>query len=314
MGKSLFKILYETLASLALLHGLSVVLLALIIMRGPAFSDADAPRRLKIPYERISMEGPATPILRGWFFPHKRGSPSIILCAGGDTAAGDELDRVPGLVNAGFNVLLFDPRAHGRSDGMYRTLGELEYFDVSAAIPHLWSEHPEPGHDMVIWALSTCGPGALRAAINSGARAIILEEPVEGTTHAIRRWFARKFFGWEGGWVSSGVIRFVHFWNGVEAEQASVRADLPRMAPRPVLVIQRTEAAPEDRITAWLSAYERKFVEVIETSGKSGGLLTREQLDALYPEVLAFIERARALPEQDAHEVKPADSAPAASP
>jgi fermentation-respiration switch protein FrsA (DUF1100 family) len=50
-----------------------------------------------------------------------------------------DVHRAPALHAAGFNVLLFDFRAHGRSDGQQITFGYLERRDVQGAVAFLLS-------------------------------------------------------------------------------------------------------------------------------------------------------------------------------
>jgi len=78
-------------------------------------------------------------ILRGWFMPGD-GTSTVILAHGyamhrmGDSAA---LPLAALLVEHGYNVLAFDFRGHGRSDGRLVSLGFYEKHDILGAIAYL---------------------------------------------------------------------------------------------------------------------------------------------------------------------------------
>lgn len=78
-------------------------------------------------------------ILRGWFMPAE-GTRTVILTHGyamhrlGESAA---LPLAAVLVRHGFNVLAFDFRGHGRSDGRLVSLGFYEKYDILGAIAYL---------------------------------------------------------------------------------------------------------------------------------------------------------------------------------
>ena len=70
--------------------------------------------------------------------PSSDGSDKAIVIMHGHGGSYDfDLYRAPALHEAGFNVLLFDFRAHGRSEGKRMTFGYEERRDVQAAIEFL---------------------------------------------------------------------------------------------------------------------------------------------------------------------------------
>ncbi|MBI4521740.1 MAG: hypothetical protein HY701_12940, partial [Gemmatimonadetes bacterium] len=73
--------------------------------------------------------------LAGWAIPSP-GDHAVVLIHGidSDAWAGAALDLARTYHDAGFEVLLFDLRAHGRSEGERVTLGRLERGDVAAAV------------------------------------------------------------------------------------------------------------------------------------------------------------------------------------
>lgn len=84
--------------------------------------------------------------LRGWLVAG-RGEAAIILTHGLHSHAWDcgTPDLVRAYSQAGFDVLLFDLRAHGASGGAHAGLGLIERGDVRAAVDVLLEEGIEPG-------------------------------------------------------------------------------------------------------------------------------------------------------------------------
>lgn len=72
--------------------------------------------------------------LNGWWIPAKNSKETIIFLHGYSGSMDPDLKYAPALHHAGYNILMFDFRAHGRSEGKVTTLGAVEVRDVQAAI------------------------------------------------------------------------------------------------------------------------------------------------------------------------------------
>ena len=97
------------------------------------------------------------------------------------------------LCNANFNVLLFDWRAHGESDGKYVTYGYYERQDVEAAMDFLKNESGLNCHLIGLAGLSMGAAVALQvAAIDKQIRAVWADSPfaslIRVGTALGRRW------------------------------------------------------------------------------------------------------------------------------
>ncbi len=92
--------------------------------------------------------------LGGWWIPAQCESQSdsqsdkpesecctIIICPGQNGSLDKDVPQAVPLVQAGFNVLMFDFRAHGRSEGDLVTLGALEQADLFGALDYLENAH-----------------------------------------------------------------------------------------------------------------------------------------------------------------------------
>jgi len=158
----------------------SAVLLAYLAVALAAAETLTKPRRralvsspavLGLAYEDVTFEsiGDGIP-LRGWFLPVD-GSDRVVIIAHGrnSTRTGDDGELVPhaaALVDAGFNALLFDFRAHGESGGVRYTLGWAEQGDLLGAVDYLKARGFR-SERMGFWAHSMGAATALLASAGS---------------------------------------------------------------------------------------------------------------------------------------------------
>ena len=131
---------------------------------------ASSPALFGLVYEDVTFTSNVDAIaLRGWFLP-AAGSDHVVVINHGrnSTRTGDDGELVPhaeALVGAGYNVLLFDFRAHGESGGLRYTLGAAEQHDVLGAVAYLKSRGFTPDR-MAFWAHSM---GAATVLLASGS-------------------------------------------------------------------------------------------------------------------------------------------------
>lgn len=93
---------------------------------------------------------------------------SVVLLHGKDSAKEFYLEYLSQLVPYGYNVLLYDARAHGRSEGIYTTFGYHERRDVLTAVDrlrHLAGEDLPTG----VFGHSMGGAVALQAMVGRAA-------------------------------------------------------------------------------------------------------------------------------------------------
>jgi alpha-beta hydrolase superfamily lysophospholipase len=78
-------------------------------------------------------------ILRGWFIPAPHPKGTIVFCHGYAGDCSPDLIYAPDFHRAGYNLLLFDFRGHGASDGAYTSLVYFERGDLLDALDFLRS-------------------------------------------------------------------------------------------------------------------------------------------------------------------------------
>jgi pimeloyl-ACP methyl ester carboxylesterase len=87
--------------------------------------------------ENVAFKASDGLTLQGVWIPTPGSDKAVIILHGHGGSYDFDLYRAPALQQAGFNVLLFDFRAHGRSEGKHMTFGFEERRDVLGAIVFL---------------------------------------------------------------------------------------------------------------------------------------------------------------------------------
>ncbi len=97
----------------------------------------DRPDHHGVACEDVAFPARDGTLLRGWWLPASPGAPTVVVAPGQAGSADGDVGAAVRLAQEGFNVLLFDFRAHGRSAGERVTLGYGEVFDLRGALDWL---------------------------------------------------------------------------------------------------------------------------------------------------------------------------------
>ena len=131
-----------------------------ISVRPPKIISSITPRALKLRYEDVSFKTADGLTLRGWHVPSsKKTDKTLILLHGYPADKGDILPAIA-FLQEDFNLLLFDFRYLGESEGSYSTAGPKEVDDLLAAIQFLKSRAITK---VGVWGFSMGGAVALMA-------------------------------------------------------------------------------------------------------------------------------------------------------
>jgi len=120
------------------------------------------PEDLGLAYEEVSFSARDGVLLQGWFVPRQDTQPAktIILLHGWPADKGNILPAMAFLTKE-YNLLLFDFRGLGQSQGFYSTIGVQETKDLQAAISYLKSRDIT---EVGVWGFSMGGAVALMTA------------------------------------------------------------------------------------------------------------------------------------------------------
>ncbi|MBV9582970.1 MAG: alpha/beta hydrolase [Chloroflexi bacterium] len=176
--------------------------------------------------------------ISGWFFAADGATPApaIVLCHGIWTGRRECLPLALRFRAAGYNVLCFDFRAHGMSDGRFTTVGHNETNDVLGAVAYL-KDRPEVDASRIGVVGFSMGAAA---SIQAAARCPDIAALVADSAYASFLDAARYSF--------QAVTRVPHFvmaplamhWAKwivhVDASQLRPVDVIGRIAPRPILI------------------------------------------------------------------------------
>lgn len=108
-----------------------------------------------------------TPLV-GWWIRSDQGdsTETVVLFHGLGAGKANFLSTALPLLRAGYNVFVFDFRAHGGSGGQLTSFGDLERYDAAAAID--WVREKKPEQSKAVFGLgASMGAAALVAAVSS---------------------------------------------------------------------------------------------------------------------------------------------------
>jgi uncharacterized protein len=237
-----------------------VVLLQLVVPLGMGYAFTHLaravvpPADLGTPHENVTLHTSDGLDLEGWYVPSRNGA-AVIAFPG---RKGPQ-NRTRMLARHGYGVLLFDRRGEGASDGDGNAFGWGGDRDVLAAIEFL-KRRPdvEPGKIGGI-GLSVGGELMLQAAaegadldavVSDGAGTRSVAEQLDGEVPSPDKWLTLPFMAT----MTAATAVFSD-----SAPPAKLLDLMPRIAPRPVLLIQSTGAPNETMNPAYhRAAHEPK--------------------------------------------------------
>lgn len=112
---------------------------SLRMTRRHAPAETRSPAEYGLAYEEVAFRARDGLTLRGWWIPAPEADRALVSLHGHGGSMDPDLQFVPAWHAAGFHVLTFDFRAHGRSDGRITTIGYLERQDAMGAVDFVLS-------------------------------------------------------------------------------------------------------------------------------------------------------------------------------
>lgn len=145
------------------------------------------PKDFSVPYEDVSFHTRDNVLIRAWFLPNPNPQAKTIIVLHGYPA--DKGDILPSrlFLHQTYNLLFFDFRYLGASEGKYSTAGKDEVLDLEAALNYLNSR----GITSVgVWGFSLGGSVALMAAAQTThIKALVIE-----SAYARLDWMADDYY------------------------------------------------------------------------------------------------------------------------
>jgi pimeloyl-ACP methyl ester carboxylesterase len=254
-----------------------------------SLSQVHTPVEYGLDYEEVAFPAGDGLTLHGVWIPAKASERAVVILHGHGGSMDWDIQRAPYFHKAGFNVFLFDFRAHGRSDGSLATFGYLERQDVVGAVAYLKSRGVQ---NIGLLGFSYGGMASMLAApLCPEVKAVVsdggparLRSAVAGRAldYGLPRFFS-SFLGWLAVVVTSVRLRANLFryeplrWVG-------------RIAPRPILFIHgELDQYLPDFDELYAAAGEPK--EVWRVAGVGHTKVSEVEPDAFYSRVVGFFQK-----------------------
>jgi uncharacterized protein len=216
--------------------------------------------------------------LSGWLIRASDATASVVLTHGFKTSRTEMLPWVAFLHTAGYDVLLFDSRGCGRSEGS-AGLGATESRDITGAATFLKDHDGVPGQHVAVIGISLgAGAAILAAASDPDIEGVIADSTWADERVQIERMRSISVAG-----ISVPLLPYelalVDHLIGASLESAVPRAVVGRIAPRPLLLIRganddNATTTLEDSEALYSAAGEPKALWLVPGAGHAGALMT----------------------------------------
>ena len=176
--------------------------------------------------------------ISGWFFraPGVPNAPAIVLCHGIWTGRRECLPLALRFQAAGYNVLCFDFRAHGMSDGRFTSVGHHETNDVLGAVEYL-KQRPEvdPARIGVI-GFSMGAAATIQAAARTSDIAAVVADSAYASFLDAAKYSFRLVTRVPHFPMAPMAMRWAKWLVNVDANQLRPVDVIGHIAPRPILI------------------------------------------------------------------------------
>ena len=228
--------------------GLPYILAAGLTYRPKIISRADPLSTLGYQFESVAFNADDGVQLRGWWIP-ATGKPStntLVLCHGVGLGKSTLLPFTKQFVPQGYNVLLFDFRAHGQSGGQLTTFGDLERRDVLGAVRWLQENHQKEATRIDGVGIETGAAALVGAAADEGAaghaiQTLVLYDGYDELSRVGKRLAMQRFVP-PLNWLFANLgLPLMNWQTGAELTTFSPGDLMSRVWPRPVFVINAVD-------------------------------------------------------------------------
>lgn len=199
---------------------------------GNLFVNDPATQRLSP--EEVYFTSPDGVKLFGWYFKRPEARGTILVCHGNVENISTHVKLDLWLVEAGYNLFIFDYRGYGRSEGQPDVKGV--HLDAEAALETLVNRLPHPGNDRVIIFGKSLG-GAIATHIvatspyKGRVKALILDSVFSDYRMIAREKIADSLIGWPFQYPLSFLVN----------DDYSPLKKIKDIAPVPVLIVYGTD-------------------------------------------------------------------------
>jgi fermentation-respiration switch protein FrsA (DUF1100 family) len=261
----------------------------------PRYHLTTTPAELGIKFEKISFIAADSTKLKGWFIAAQNHSsaPTIIIAHGLGASKSDFVNLSGVFSSNGFNVVLFDFRAHGESEGRSCSLGLKEQMDIAASVDYIISREDLKNKSIGLYGFSLGGAaGILTASKDQRIKAIAADTPFSSLKRISEDVIKRTYHLPSFPFIHLADIFYRLSFNGW-IRQVSPADVIHLISPRPILLISSDidEMTPVYHANELYSqAKEPKELWIIE-GAHHGGTISANT-DEYYRRLLNFFNKA----------------------
>jgi len=291
------KATFLTLFFLAWVYAIARPMLQTYLLAHPHRQAAElTPATAGGPVERVSFRATDGVELVGWFVPAVADGATVVVSHGSGANGPSTYAGVAFLSDAGYNVFVFDHRAHGQSAGQATTLGPREVRDLLGAVAYLRSRPDVDPHRIGAIGCSM-GSGVVigAAAEDEAIRAVVAESVFADMATLWDRFGYTGIKGTSLHWSWGLPMRWATWlWTG--EWNASFRPEelIGCITPRPVLIIHGQEdnaaCTVADAERLYRAAREPKDLWVVAGAGHCAAHAAQRQ--PYEDRVLLFFDQA----------------------
>jgi len=180
---------------LVVIYGLISFLIAQGVTKADRDPQEEHPSDYNLVFEDVEFASRRGDIaLSGWYLPGEDSSPHLIFAHGiGSVRSGDNaVELATRMVDLGYNVLLFDLRGHGSSEGDKVSGGFFERWDVLGALDYLVERGVDPSRMGLMGFSMGAATLIMAAAEEPRITAVVADSPFADASDLIARESARK--------------------------------------------------------------------------------------------------------------------------
>jgi fermentation-respiration switch protein FrsA (DUF1100 family) len=229
-----------------------------------------SPFELGVDFEDVQFKTEDGITLRGWWFPHPETDSVVVALTGHKGAKHDLLGIGSGLWREGHNVLLFDFRGCGTSDSAPLSLAHRELADARSAVEFVRGRMPHARIGLIGYSMGAA-VAILTAVADPEISGVVADSSFAGISEVVEAAYRRH------GLPSSLLVpiadtlnRWRHGYNFSSVRPVDV---IPRLAPRPILIIHGADDAMtpvEQASRLYEAALEPKDLWITENTPHCG--------------------------------------------
>jgi uncharacterized protein len=246
---------------------------------GPREQRFLTPWELGISYEEVAFRTKDGLLLRGWWLPAPRPEWTVIALHGHRGARHHSVGIGAALWRRGANVLLFDHRGRGSSEGDLMSLGYYEILDTLAAIGYSFSRAPEVPLGLIGYSMGAA-VAVMAAARDERVRAIVADSPFASERDLVRFLLRRQI-----GPLHAPVVALTERLLPYDPGKVEPLEEVAKIAPRASLFVHGLldkTCDPNDSLRLYEAAGEPKELWLLEEAG---------HCDAYFADREAYCER-----------------------